>query len=360
MIPFCNQFFPGTFCASRAVGGANHNNHNHCQLSRQYRGQAGAVIGVAAGGEFDKDLARQDDRQNGQNRPRSTRRVSLSLPAIIIASSLVVCLVLIAKQLHAYVLEYQGPSDHVASSILTPFYGMMCPRLLDKPSRQTYWNCGELDIAEAVEFPRIFMIGARGKDEDTYESWREALDTSQNAPYFERINTLEVSNRFALQGGMLAEEQGDSSNAKQLCRKMKWEQRLFYVYQTVFQDVLSTYPSRGQKNTGFVFVEDDSILNEQEVPLFKTEICEAQADARSFYSLYRSPLQRGLSSCIYRHGTVAFYIRRGLMEIIANERRREHVCRFPIDMYISRLGPWYAPRQEIVMHSGAARVGSTS
>ena len=311
---------------------------------------------VAAGGELDKDWSRQDDRQNRQEVQK--RRWRRSRRPAIIASSLA-CLVLIAKQLHAYVIEYQGPLDHVSTSILAPFYGMMCPRRLDTPSRQTrdwdYWECGERD---AESFPRIFMIGARGKDEDSYESWRKALGASQNAPYMKRINTLELSNRFALQGGMLSmlsEEHGGSSKAKHLCRKMKWEQRLFYVYQAVFQDVLSTYPTE----SGFVFVEDDAVMNEQEVPLLKAEICRAHADARSFYSLYRSPLQWGVSSCIYRHGTVAFYIRRGLMEIIANERRREQVCRFPIDMYISRLGPWYAPRQEIVMHSGVARVGST-
>ena len=200
------------------------------------------------------------------------------------------------------------------------------------------------------------MIGARGKGEDTYESWRKALEAGRtNAPHFERINTLELSNRFALQGGMLADEHGGGT-AKHLCRKMKWEQRLFYVYQTVFRDVLSTYPNE----SGFVFVEDDSVLNEQQAPSLQAEVCRAKADARPFYSLYRSPLQRGASSCVYRHGTVAFYVRRGLMEIIANERRRGHVCRFPIDMYISRLGPWHAPRQEVVMHSGAARVGSST
>jgi hypothetical protein len=88
-----------------------------------------------------------------------------------------------------------------------------------------------------------------------------------------------------------------------------------------------------------------------------------------FYSLYRSPLQQrrqwwwwrmnSKSSCVYQHGTVAFYIRRQLMKQIVNEHMRSLFCRFPIDMYISNFGPWYATRREIVGHLDRGRIGSS-
>lgn len=46
------------------------------------------------------------------------------------------------------------------------------------------------------------------------------------------------------------------------------------------------------------------------------------------------------------------------MEKIRDERRRGWFCRFPIDMYISKMGPWYATRREIVGHLDVGRVGS--
>ena len=145
------------------------------------------------------------------------------------------------------------------------------------------------------------------------------------------------------------------------CRKIKWEHRLFAVYQSIFADLLLTYPT----DAGFVIVEDDAIL--KNTHLFVQEVCDAQRYRLGFYSLYRSPLQHhggwtrgGYSppSCVYLHGTVAFYVRRSIMETIVNERRRAYFCRFPIDMYISKLGPWYSTREEIVGHSGVGRIGS--
>ena len=70
------------------------------------------------------------------------------------------------------------------------------------------------------------------------------------------------------------------------------------------------------------------------------------------------PLQRKLGkSCMYAHGTVAFYIRRPLMEKVVRESRRGYFCRFPIDMYISKMGPWYATQRDIVRHE-TDRIGS--
>jgi len=231
-------------------------------------------------------------------------------------------------------------------------------------------------------------------------------------PHLERINTLKISNQYALSGGKLQQHYTDDDSTnnhhhihptnsknyativnssspsrtfqnnnnnnnqkKYLCRKLKWEHRLFAVYQTVFSRLLSKYPHED----GFVFVEDDAVLMNPRA--FVQEVCHAQNHHRhddhhdndndkfGFYSLYRSPLQwKGSStpppptttSCMYLHGTVAFYIQRHIMESIANERRREMFCRFPIDMYISKMGPWYATRREVVGHLDMGRVGSTA
>ena len=332
-------------------------------------------------------------------------------------------------QLRAFVVEYQGPLDHVASIFLEPYYGTSCPvfsiddaEMANGDESSINYNSTELPSWEcdgvhrniggmrgrisdekslSVPFPRIFMIGARDEDGgDTFRSWERLLHratannisrdgddgTSRRLPRFERINTLEISNRYALSGGAphgkfatiilndhhpnstsIAMAKQSSTNAPQegyggrkyLCRKIKWEHRLFAVYQSVFADLLSTYPY----DSGFVIVEDDAVLKDPHS--FKQEVCDAHANGMDFYSLYRSPLQRSgrrghASSCIYVHGTVAFYIRRLIMERIVNERRRAYFCRFPVDMYISRLGPWFSTRREIVGHSDGGRVGSAS
>eukprot|EP00571_Detonula_confervacea_P003794 CAMPEP_0172320264 /NCGR_PEP_ID=MMETSP1058-20130122/40154_1 /TAXON_ID=83371 /ORGANISM="Detonula confervacea, Strain CCMP 353" /LENGTH=277 /DNA_ID=CAMNT_0013035491 /DNA_START=542 /DNA_END=1375 /DNA_ORIENTATION=+ len=257
-------------------------------------------------------------------------------------------------------------------------------------SSDVSWDCNDINsgnhAANKKDFPRLFMIGARDEDEDTFHAWKQMLQFNgalskndgsqyQHLPHFERINTLKISNQYALSGGALrhstvndnhnlnsstATSLSDTSKKtteKQfLCRKMKWEHRLFAVYQSVFSNLLATYPD----DPGFVIVEDDAVLKNPHA--FVQEVCYAHNLQLGFYSLYRSPLQwkgRGSSSCMYLHGTVAFYIHRSMMENIVNERRRGWFCRFPIDMYISKMGPWYATKREIVDHLDMGRVGST-
>lgn len=289
-------------------------------------------------------------------------------------------------QFHAYILEYQGPLDHIATAV-EPYYDMFCPKFsnLDETLEDSYnysqstinpvlsWDCnsGGPTIEEDT-FPRIFTIGARDTAEDTFQQWNITLNRmnsnktnddfvvvkdhmSHYPPRFERINTLDISNQYA-------------TNGNKLCRKIKWEHRLFAVYQYIFTNLLVTFPN----DFGFVIIEDDAIL--QNLNYFRQDVCYAQQHKMEFYSLYRSPIQlrkrwmswwkdsssSSSSSCIYQHGTVAFYISRTIMEKIVNERRRKYFCRFPIDMYISKLGPWYATQREIVGHSDMGRVGSTT
>jgi hypothetical protein len=349
-------------------------------------------------------------------------------------------ILIITLQLHAFVVEYQGPLDHVDSFLLEPYYGMFCPvfstdneeKLNDNESTNLNsttllsWDCNDIiqniikreqhptthENALSISFPRIFMIGARDDNEDTFRAWNLELHRisayssdrdsgiSRRVPRLERINTLEISNLYALSGGARGGRiprrrdgrggaplpqstaftdtqlhlnstsmveassysntlQKASDGRQDLCRKIKWEHRLFAVYQSIFTNLLSNYPN----DSGFVLVEDDAVLKNPHY--FMQEVCKAHFYQLQFYSLYRSPSQwrgrsRTSSSCIYQHGTVAFYIRRSVMERIVNERRRAYFCRFPIDMYISKLGPWYSTRREVVGHSETGRIGSTS
>ena len=324
---------------------------------------------------------------------------------IVVGASVVAILsTLLIFQLDAFVREYQGPLDHVTTSLSVPYYSMFCPSFssdeeldmhsTNENSSTVSWDCSGIisgnhtaDKKDHIHtFPRLFMIGARDEDEDTFYAWNQILKLDQalsnnegsqqeRLPHFERINTLKISNQYALSGGALRHSTvNDNHNLNSstatsllytskkttqkqfLCRKIKWEHRLFAVYQSVFSNLLATYPD----NDGFVVVEDDAVLKNPHA--FAQEVCHAHNLQLGFYSLYRSPLQwkgRRSSSCVYLHGTVAFYIRRSMMEQIVNERRRGWFCRFPIDMYISKIGPWYATKRSIVGHLDMGRVGST-
>ena len=317
-------------------------------------------------------------------RARGRLQASLFFTGITFVGVILISIILL--QMDAFIREYQGPLDHITTSILTPYYSLSCPDFSSSDddvqssttnSNEISWDCNtnlisrENNIVYYPSFPRIFMIGARDKDEDTFDTWKQDISQSkhQQQPYIERINTLKISNQYALSGGKLlhstsvdinvhANSTIESTKQKQyLCRKIKWEHRLFFLYQSVFASLLETYPN----DTGFVIVEDDSILISPHS--FVKEVCGAHHLRFGFYSLYRSPLQKkdksSISSCMYKHGTVAFYIQRSVMETIVNEQRRSQFCRFPIDMYISKLGPWYSTRREIVGHTDTVgRVGS--
>jgi hypothetical protein len=290
----------------------------------------------------------------------------------VVATVSIIAVTIAIFQLHAYTVEYQGPLDHIATSLVEPYYDMFCPKISnniddtlddshDDVNQSTInlvisWDCNNSGGPTIEDtFPRIFMIGAR--DKDTFQEWNITLNRRNSKKTnddnvkarLERMNTLDISNQYALSGN-------------KLCRKIKWEHRLFAVYQYTFINLLVTYPN----DSGFIIIEDDAILHNPNY--FRQDVCYAQHHDIDFYSLYRSPIQlrkRWMSwwkssSCIYQHGTVAFYIRRSIMEKIVNEHRRNYFCRFPIDMYISTLGPWYATQREIVGHSDMGRVGSTT
>ena len=98
------------------------------------------------------------------------------------------------------------------------------------------------------------------------------VDKSHSSPRLERINILDISNQYATGGN-------------KLCRKIRWEHRLFAVYQYIFTNLLVTYPN----DSGFVIIEDDAIL--RNVNYLRQDVCYAQRHKLDFYSLYRSPVQ---------------------------------------------------------------------
>ncbi|KAL7522761.1 hypothetical protein ACHAWX_007447 [Stephanocyclus meneghinianus] len=356
------------------------------------------------------DHARENDQCRKFSRPAICmhffihRKLSISTVGFLafISSLSILCL----RQFYAFVFEFQGPLDHVmAIALWKSYYGMYCPAFSIPNDTQVHseninsgsrrwksgdsfvatsssdfdslgisWDCNSVAgiNASSQTFPQIFMIGARDKQENSFRQWKQIIQHSREnanitdsdggingAPRLHRMNTLKISNQYAISGGALVRSNSKQSSSSLqvqnefLCRSMKWEQRLFAVYQSVFAKLLSSFP----KEQDFVVVEDDAVLLKPNALV--EEVCHARFQRLEFYSLYRSPLQwkgKRSISCIYQHGTVAFYIRRSLMETIVKENRRGWFCRFPIDMYISKLGPWYATRREIVGHLDGGRV----
>jgi hypothetical protein len=154
---------------------------------------------------------------------------------VLLLVSTVAVLSAILLQLYAYIFEKQGPLDHVTSKIIwEPYYGRSCPAfssandilithnhntkmdnsfakaLADKVT----WDCTSATGSD-IPFPRITMMGARGKDENnTFSKWKDIIWNSvdkdkfvdgwqQHMPRFQRINTLKISNQYALSGGAL-------------------------------------------------------------------------------------------------------------------------------------------------------------
>ena len=98
-----------------------------------------------------------------------------------------------------------------------------------------------------------------------------------------------------------------------------------------------------------MFVEDDARL--QDWDQLQQEIC--MAEGHQFYSFFKTPKQG--STCIYEHGTVAFYMQRVRMQQIIEATDRT-ACAYPIDEYMNTLGPWYATKQPVVAHIDSPRV----
>jgi hypothetical protein len=128
------------------------------------------------------------------------------------------------------------------------------------------------------------------------------------------------------------------------CPEEKWENRLFFTIQVVLSQLLLNHPGV----SGFVLMEDDVILEDPEG--FHQEMCMAHFLKLDFYSFYRTKPQG--TSCTYMSGTLAFYIRRNMMRKLIAPSDMDSYCRLGIDMYISKMGPWFATRKLLVSHNG--------
>lgn len=201
-------------------------------------------------------------------------------------------------------LEHEAPLDHAVPFFLKPIYGLSCPKC--KPVQNT-----------TSPKKQVFMISARA--ETTVESWNTNLTQAELIP------TLELSQSY--------------NNTR--CQTSKWHNRLFFVYQQVFQRFLDQYPN----DPGFVIVEDDALLlSGRALP---EELCIARQ--YDFYSFFQTP-QQG-DGCLYEYGMVAFYMKRNMMKhLLALDDTT--FCRLPIDIYLASIGPWYASARPVVQHTG--------
>jgi len=215
----------------------------------------------------------------------------------------------------AQINERQSPLDFVKASMLAPFYAMQCP-------------ASSSAMSASCPMPRVFMISARPEDDGrrirSRLSWASRFDMTI-------INTTAPSLEY---------------NRRSKCRTITFSNRLFYAYQSVLRTVLANY-----SDPGFIFLEDDVVLADAES--FRKEACRAAEDRRPFYSLWRA-LPVSQPTCIYAHGTCAFYINKGMMQqLIAAPRDVQ--CRLPIDIYIASTGPWYSTQEQCVTHEPGGR-----
>ena len=202
------------------------------------------------------------------------------------------------------------PFHHIKSNMLKPFYMFSCPKTF--PSNSGFYStCSTL--------PLIIMISARPIEQrlKAANSWK-----NQDLIFF-NTTTLEQS-VFK-------------------CSPVTFSNKLFNIYLYVFASILEKYPNQED----FIIVEDDAELVSEDK--MRIESCLARQYQYTFYSFFRTKFQE--DSCMYQHGTVAFYVKRQFINTLLNNVDATTVCFIPIDMYISMRGPWYATKNNIIKHN---------
>ena len=209
--------------------------------------------------------------------------------------------------------QMESPFDYVASTLLKPIYNLRCP----KASKTETTNC---------ILPKLFMISGRPFEErvHAYNSWL--------AHGVEIIDTKELSLWLLTHTD---------------CKRKTFGNRLFRIYQKVFTDIFKKYPT----DKDFIFIEDDVLLIDFES--LKAEACMARRRNLRFYSFFQPSAQQ---SCLYHHGTLAFYINRSFLKHLATDVSKPELCRLPIDIYIAKHGPWYSTTKTIVKHNATRRL----
>ena len=213
-------------------------------------------------------------------------------------------------------LEAECSIDYLPANLMKPFYKLRCPVV-------------NIDISSCSSLPKIIVMNARPLEIrlNAFNSWS-------------RLN-LTVINTKAL------EEKTSSSSLPLLnseCAQATWSNHLFSIYIKVFEHVLATYSAEKD----FIFIEDDAFLLDSNKLMVET--CMVQKYKYSFYSFFRTGDQQ--NTCIFHHGTVAFYASRRFIERFIKLDLRT-ICRLSIDIYIATIGPWYATTSYIVKHNSS-------
>lgn len=209
--------------------------------------------------------------------------------------------------------QKESPFDHLTAKLFKPYYSLRCPGV----NQHSHLNC---------TLPKMFMISARPEAE------RRQSQTSWSHHNVNRIDTGSLSRNLTTHSE---------------CSKPTWSNRLFSIYRTVFRDILGN----NMDDKDFIFIEDDVLLMDFES--LQKETCLARQNRLQFYSFFK-PSAQG-QSCLYQHGTLAFYANHHFLHHLTHDVSQSKLCRLPIDMYIASIGPWYSTTKEIVKHNAISR-----
>ena len=304
-----------------------------------------------------------------QNSRRPRRRPIRSHAAVVIIVLSFLGPMFVRQAWHeSYVRQnIESPLDHVGSALRRPLHWRGCPsRQIDKIS----------DVEEFLvpttsrrmqSFPPITIISARPKEDtrDVRASWGDLSNISDDTGItVHTVDTRQMSKEFKQYGG---EASSCSGYLKRLSAKsglrsksaddteappLSFEGILFSVYKRVMADALVFHPNA----ESFVFAEDDAQLIDPEQ--FVKEVGVAVQKQYQFYSFFLTGKQQQKGgegkepTCFYEHGTVAFLIRRRLMQAIVDADERVSCGRLGIDMFLASRGPWYATTKGPVVHVG--------
>lgn len=236
-------------------------------------------------------------------RPKRTKKVFV---CIIMAT---ICMLFYLHERHKC-KKKECSFQHIQSNMLKPFYMFSCPKTL-------LINHGFNSTCSVL--PLIVMISARPIEQrlKASDSWRNQDLIIFNTTTFEK------------------------SVFK--CPSITFSNKLFNIYLYVFASILERFPNQED----FIIVEDDAELVDEDK--MRIESCVARQYQYIFYSFFRTKSQE--NSCIYQHGTVAFYVKRQFINTLLDSVDARTVCSIPIDMYIAMRGPWYATRNNIIKHN---------
>ena len=325
----------------------------------------GHYVGTQGNGEQVAGALMPDPAQKSR-RPRR-RPIRSRAAVVIVVLSFLVPMFALQTWHESYIRKnIESPLDHVGSALRRPLHWRGCPsKQIDKirdveeflvPSRRMQ------------SFPPITIISARPKEDtrDARASWDALSDVSDDMGItIHTVDTRQMSKEFKQYGGEASSCRGylkrlsaksglrsKSADDTSSTEALSFEGILFSVYKRVMADALVFHPNAET----FIFVEDDAQLIAAEQ--FVKEVGVAVQKQYQFYSFFLTGKQQQKGgegkepTCFYEHGTVAFLIRRRLMQTIVDADERVSCGRLGIDMFLASRGPWYATTKGPVVHVG--------